>query len=310
MIKEVVIVGLGAIGALYAWQLSRVPGVRLRVAMDANRIERYKQRGIMFNDEPLELECFDPQRDTRRSDGCVDPVDLVIIATKYGGYVDALNLIKPVVGSNTVILPLLNGIDSERIAAEMFGAQCVIYGFFMGHTATRQQNSIHQDGRYKTYIGRIEASGSTLNDITDLFNRADIKYKVEPDITQYMWQKFIVNIGMNQATALLHCTYGHLQTCPQAAAIMRSLMMEAAAVATALGIADTQQMVDKACSLLMTLDPKDGSSMYQDVMAARATEVDIFAGRLCALGVKLGIPTPLNEACLLIIKALPVTTPA
>lgn len=121
---------------------------------------------------------------------------------------------------------------------------------------------------------------------------------------QSLWQKYIINIGMNQATAVLQCTYGHLQRSYAAQQYMLQLMHEAASVAAAKGVQGSDQMVAKAMSMLMTLSAEDGSSMYQDVKSNRPTEVDIFAQTLCQMGEALGIDTPANRNVLMILRAL------
>lgn len=306
MINNVVIVGLGAIGTIYALPLSQLHEIRLRIAMDGPRLLKYRENGLIFNDKPLDIEAFDPSampdKDPQQA------ADLIIIATKLSGYPNALNLIEPIVCQKTIILPLLNGIDAEKIAQTRYPLAHVLHGFFMGHTAVRVENHVRQDGRYKTYVGTLSPRfQNSLHDLTELFDKAGVKYSLPENIELYMWQKFIVNIGMNQATALLHCTYGHLQVNDKAHALMRGLMLEAAAIALACHVADHQtllEMVDKACSLLQTLEPNDGSSMYQDVIAGRSTEIEMFGSRISQLGKLHNIPTPLNDAAVIILEAL------
>lgn len=300
MIKSVVIVGLGAIGSVYAVALHEA-GVDLRVAADEARVRKYREQGREFNGKKYDFNYFTP------SMGDVE-ADLVIIATKSSGLSEALDLIAPIVGQHTQILPLLNGITSEQICARRYSWERVVYGYFMGHTSTRQGNSVSQDGKYKTYFGDATNDPQTLSPrikaICELFDHARIPYKVPEDMIAALWQKFIVNIGMNQATAVLQRTYGHLQNSPTAHAYMVSLMREASQVATALGISNSDAMVEKAVSMLTTLAPEDGSSTYQDVMSGRPTEVDLFADTVCRLGQEVGVATPYNQHAAIILRAL------
>lgn len=296
--NNITIVGLGAIGSVYATTMVD-NGVAVRVAVDADRRERYTKQGVVFNGKRYDFDYYTP------SSG--DTVaDLVIIATKSSGLADALELIAPIVGKNTQILPLLNGITSEEVCAARFGWQRVIYGYFIGHTSTRYGNEIKQDGQFRTFFGERLNHEITprIAAVKELFDRAHIPYKVPENIVDSLWQKFIVNIGMNQATAVLHCTYGHLQSSEVAHRLMVDLMQEAAAVGAAHGIENTDKMVEKAVSLLTTLSAEDGSSMYQDVMSNRPTEVDIFADTVCAMGMRCGVETPLNYYVGKILKAL------
>lgn len=289
--------GLGAIGSVYAVAFAKA-GVSLRVALDAGRLTRYREMGVIFNGARYDFDFYTPSSED-------ESADLVIIAVKSAGLERALELIRPIVGERTQILPLLNGITSEEICAAKYGWSRVVYGYFIGHTATRYGNEIHQDGHYRTYFGEFSTNLTPrIKAIKLLFDKADIPYKIPEDMIASLWQKFIINIGMNQATAILRCTYGHLQSSQAAHDYMVALMDEAAQVAGAEGIADSAAMVEKAVSLLATLSPEDGSSMYQDVMSGRPTEVDIFADTVCALGAKHGISTPYNFYAATVLKAL------
>lgn len=296
--NNITIVGLGAIGSVYATTMVD-NGVAVRVAVDADRRERYTKQGVVFNGKRYDFDYYTPSSGDTAA-------DLVIIATKSSGLADALELIAPIVGKNTQILPLLNGITSEEVCAARFGWQRVIYGYFIGHTSTRYGNEIKQDGQFRTFFGERLNNEITprIAAVKELFDRAHIPYKVPENIVDSLWQKFIVNIGMNQATAVLHCTYGHLQSSEVAHRLMVDLMQEAAAVGAAHGIENTDKMVEKAVSLLTTLSAEDGSSMYQDVMSNRPTEVDIFADTVCEMGMRYGVETPLNYYVGKILKAL------
>lgn len=296
--NNITIVGLGAIGSVYATTMVD-NGVAVRVAVDADRRERYTKQGVVFNGKRYDFDYYTPSSGDTAA-------DLVIIATKSSGLADALELIAPIVGENTQILPLLNGITSEEVCAARFGWQRVIYGYFIGHTSTRYGNEINQDGQFRTFFGERLNHEITprIATVKELFDRAHIPYKVPENIVDSLWQKFIVNIGMNQATAVLHCTYGHLQSSEVAHRLMVDLMQEAAAVGAAHGIENTDKMVEKAVSLLTTLSAEDGSSMYQDVMSNRPTEVDSFADTVCAMGMRCGVETPLNYYVGKILKAL------
>lgn len=292
----IVIVGIGAIGSVYASAL----GTQARIAASEERCEKYRLEGLYFNDQPCNFDYFTPKVGDQKA-------DLVIIATKSSGLEDALDLIEPIVGSQTIILPLLNGITSEEITARKYGWSRVLYGYYLGHTSTRVGNRVYQDGHYKTYFGQA-ANGTMPSEqverVKAIFDRFAIPYKIPENMIEALWQKFIINVGMNQATAILRCTYGHLQQNTAANNYMRLLMQEASAVATAHGIANSDQMVEKAISLLSTLAPQDGSSMYQDVIGGRVPEYDLFADTVCRMGIEHGISTPYNLAASAILKAL------
>jgi 2-dehydropantoate 2-reductase len=297
---RITIVGMGAIGAVYASALKR-GGIRVKVAADPQRVERYLRQGVFLNSERLDLQYYTPTV-------LDDEADWVIIATKSNGLLEALDLIAPIVGANTQILPLLNGLTSEKICAQRYGTHRVLHGYFIGHTAVRLGNQIKQDGKFRTFFGE-PLNNATFSDRVEqlkaIFTQCAISHTIPQDMISAQWQKWVINIGMNQATAVLRCTYGHLQRNKEAREYMENLMLEAVAVAKAMDIADADHMFARAVAGLNTLNPEDGSSMYQDVISGRRTEVDLFAHTLTALASDQSIKAPYNFHAGTILDALP-----
>ena len=170
----------------------------------------------------------------------------------------------------------------------------------------RQENRIVHDGVYRIYFG--EADNRTLSDkvlrVCRLFDQAGIPYEIPPDMISALWQKFIINIGCNQTTALLRRPYGHLQRNPEALALAVRMMDEAAEVARRMNIGGAGEMVGHAVEAIRSMNPDGKSSMLQDVEAGRATEIGIFAGMLCRLAERVEYPVPWNRAALQILSAL------
>lgn len=293
MIRSVVLVGRGAVGTVYAAALAATQGVAFRVGVDATRKERYAKEPFLFNGNPLAFNYFTPQQGERT-------VDLIILATKWGGYADALALIEPLVGPNTLVLPLLNGLAAYRVAVERWGEDRVLRGFYIGHTASRDAaGNIAQDGSYRTVFGEKTNTApysARVASIAELFDRAGIKYRIPENMEGAQWQKFVLNIGTNQPTGLYNMNYGELSTSVEAMTLSKNLMQEAQTIAVALGVDGAEQLASNALEGFSILAPQDYSSMAQDVRAGRSTEIEIFAGEVLRLGAVLGIETPHHQA--------------
>jgi 2-dehydropantoate 2-reductase len=123
-----------------------------------------------------------------------------------------------------------------------------------------------------------------------------------------MWWKFMINVGINQTSSLLGAPYGVFQTVPDAQAIMEAAMREVIACAQASGVNLVEQDIADWYTFLNTLHPEGKTSMLQDVDAGRKTEVDMFAGKIVALGHEYGIPTPVNELLLHAIRVIELRT--
>lgn len=295
-IKQVALIGAGAVGTVLAVQLQELLGEGFCLIADPTRQARLRRDGILFNgaryDFPFAEEGMVP--------------DLIMIATKATALSEAMESIAPYVGSKTLILSLLNGIDSEERLAARFGAEHLLYSYFLGHPSMREGNRIAHDGTYRIYFGEADNRqvSERVERVRELFDRAHIPYEIPQDMRAALWQKFIINIGCNQTTALLHRPYGHLQQNAEALQLARLMMDEAAEVARRIDLPHPQEMVEEAVRVIRSMNPEGKSSMQQDVEAGRETEIEIFAGTLCRLADAVGCDVPWNRAAYRIISAM------
>ena len=119
-----------------------------------------------------------------------------------------------------------------------------------------------------------------------------------------LWWKFMFNVGINQASAVMRAPYGVFQTVPEAQALMEALMREVLVLAQAAHINLTEQDLLDWYPVLKRLSPQGKTSMLQDIEAQRKTEVELFAGKVIALGRQYGLPTPVNQTVYNIIHIL------
>lgn len=288
---ETVVIGAGAIGMLCAAPLAKTEGVSLRVAASGERLNRLREHGLYLNGQPLQTE-FTSGNGGRTA-------DFILIATKAAGYQDALELAAEFAGPQTVIVPLLNGISAEETAKRRFPGNDVVCGFFLGHASVRNGNRIEHDGVGTFYFGTTASDApETVRRTAELFRRAKISCAVPEDMRAALWKKFVLNIGVNQATAHFRADYGELQRDPARLEFTMRLMREASAVAEKLGIAGAADMPEAAMQTILAMPGNVKTSMFQDVEAGRPTEIALFAGTICRLGRETGVPTPLNDEIL------------
>jgi 2-dehydropantoate 2-reductase len=229
-----------------------------------------------------------------------------LIATKSSGLQEAIRVIEGFVGPDTIIISLLNGISSEEIIAEKFGRDKILYSLFIGHISTRVGNIITHDGVGTIVFG--EADNTVISEKTaaarDFFDKAGIDYKIPPNMFFALWSKFMINVGFNQASAVLLAPYKVFHECDKAMDIAYKLMEEVIAIAGKAGARNPDKMLESAMGIVRAMPPEAKSSMLQDVEGKRLTEVDIFAGTVCKLGEKYGVSTPYNDVFLRVIRAI------
>ena len=298
-IKNVLICGLGAIGSVYAVKISQNHSISLRILTDEQRIKRYEKDPTVFNGKEYKFDYITP--DTKDFSA-----DLIIIATKSNNLDEAIALIKNFVKEDTIILSLLNGIESEERIASVYGESRVLYSYYIGHTSTRKGRNITHDGIFTTVFGEKlnTALSENVKKVKKFFDLTGIPYEIPEDMDYSRWWKFLVNVGYNQASAVLNASYGDFQRCKKVNAFAIKLMQEAAQIAKAQGVKNTDNLIPQVLEVIKTMLPDTRTSMLQDVDAKRQTEVDIFAGYISKYGKKLGIATPYNDMFLELIKAV------
>jgi 2-dehydropantoate 2-reductase len=297
-IQSIALIGAGAIGALYA-SLFQTQGVGITIIASGERAERLRKNGFRVNETDYRPQVVDP------SSPQASPHGLVLVAVKYHQLDEAIRLIKPFVGDDTIILSLLNGIDSEERIAKVYGIERLLYSYVVGTDAVREGNAVVYHNTGKIVFG--ERDGNTASDkvqsVKKAFDRGHIPCEVPTDMMRSMWWKFMVNVGVNQASALLGAPYGVFTRIEEAKAIMEAAMREVIAVSQKLTIGLNEKDLAAWYPVLGRLSPEGKTSMLQDMEAGRKTEVEMFAGTMVRLGRGLGVPVPVNELLFDAIRA-------
>ena len=296
-IKKIAVLGAGAVGSYIIWGLSQRDDIELGVVAEGERAERLKQNGIRINDVVYRPKVWSPQE--------AHGADLLVVALKYGSLPNALGSIKAVVGENTVVMSLMNGVDSEEIISSAIDASQVLYSVIK--VASHREDSGYRFDPVTTIgiiFGELYApfESERVKAVERLFEGTGIHYRHTDFIREEMWSKFRLNVCNNLPQAVLGAGVGCYRDSEHMKAISDGLRRELEAIAAAKGI-DTSK-ADASSSKGSLVSPTARYSTLQDLDAGRHTEIDMFSGALIRMGKELGIPTPYNEYTYHIIKAL------
>lgn len=296
-IRKAALIGLGAMGAFFAPGLSEALGEGFRVIAAGERRARL-DRGVTINGRPYHFPIVEPD--------CHDPADLVIIAVKDYALPEALEQISSQVGPDTILLPVLNGLDCAARTGAVYGMEKVLYAS-MWVAASMQDGVAEVDtknGLIRFGEAKNDVSSPRVQALAGLFGRAGIRWSVEPDMRKCIWIKFMGNVSENLPCALLGVPYGAYQNGGEADHIRRTLMMEVAAVAKAAGVELSEADMAVRDRATYGQDPASRPSTLQDLDRGRKTEIDLFAGAVVRLGLEYGVPTPCSELMLHGIRTL------
>lgn len=288
MKENILICGIGAVGSIYAEKIQKYSPDNLKILVDEQRLERYTKNPPVFNGKELRLNYILPDDKDFKA-------DIIIIATKFDGLSDAVRNIKNFVKENTVILSLLNGVTSEEIIAREYGWDKLLLSYFIGHSAMRDGRFITHDGVGKIVFGAKGSDKTNEKRMQNYFDKLNIDYEIPNDIEHALWLKFMMNVSTNQPSAILRMTFGEMNANEYFMDFAKKLMREVQMIAKAEGVKNTAVMIDEALEAVASMVPNGKTSMFQDVLAERKTEAEMFAGSMINFGKKHNIPVPYNE---------------
>lgn len=300
---KIAVVGPGALGCLIAgflkskagedvWLLDNSPERAKKISENGIRIE-----GVSGN-HTIKIAATADAKD-------IGPVDLVIICVKSYSTEDASKEIKDIVGENTSVLTLQNGIGNVQILNDYFGEDKVIAGVTNHGSTLLSTGHIRHAGKGDTIIGKADGKLSReLKDVAAALTKAGFPTKISKDIDSIIWSKLIINVGINALTAITRLTNGKIIVHEEARDLLRSAVQEAARVVKRkrikLSYDDPIQKVESVAKATSA----NASSMLQDVLSKNRTEIDFINGAIVRHGKATGIPTPVNEMLTALVKTI------
>lgn len=288
---HIAIIGKGALGLLYGDAFASAYGAdAVTFVMDEARLARHAGETYTINGRERHFHDATAEQ--------VGPVDLVMMATKATGLVAALDEVAPLLGPDTAIMSVLNGVRSEEIIAARFGWERVVPCVAQGMDAARYGTSLSYSHLGELHIGRFaQTPEATYLRVRDVLRGAGVPLVEEADIRYRMWAKFVMNVGINQCCAVYGVPYGGVigdrEGEPWRTFI--AAMREVVAVGQAEGVGLTEANINEAVRVEASLDQASTPSMGQDRINHVPSEVDEFAGEVMRRAAKHDIYVPANE---------------
>jgi 2-dehydropantoate 2-reductase len=290
-IKNVSLIGLGAVGAIAAVAAYNALGRQnLQIIASGQRAERLKKQDLMINGKSYHFNIVSPEEKT-------SPSDLVIVAVKDYSLQEAIKDIKNHVDERTVIIALMNGITSEEKLGTVYGMEKLLYS-----TVTISSQRSSKGVRFSTRTGGInigEKDGNTQTErllaVQSLFKKGGIPCMISSTIIRDLWVKLLINASGNTVQVLLRGPHEYFQKIEEANSAMTLIMREVVAVSKAAGTGLTEEDITKLYRYRDNYPPENYSSMAQDLLAGRHMEIDALLGVILDLGRHYGIPTPVCE---------------
>jgi 2-dehydropantoate 2-reductase len=235
--------------------------------------------------------------------------DIVILTVKSFDTATAATAAMPMVGTDTVVVPIQNGIGNIETLTSVFGNEKIIGGMaIFGAILNGPGNVSVTVIASETLVGELDGSlTSRVNDIVNMLASAGIPSKASDNIIRDIWHKALYNIALNALSAIFQVSYGQIADNPDTRWLADQMIRESFQAANAsgqhLGINTADEYLEILWNQKLPPTREHKSSMLQDILRGKKTEIDYINGAVIRLGAKHGIETPYNSAVFRMVKA-------
>lgn len=290
---KICVVGAGGVGGLLAAVLRRA-GVDVSLLVTDRHMTAIRRDGLALiapgGRFSVEIQAeLDPR--------AIGARDVVIVTTKVWAVEALAPTLQPLLGENTVVIPVQNGIDAPGMLARTLGWEHVVYGSASMNAAMEEPGIIRQrNPQYGITVAEAKGHESTrLIKVKETFGAAGITVEVVTDGPALLWDKFIGLVANSSLCALLRSPMGVVQKDDDCWSLYTAVFNEAVAAGRAAGISIPAQKAEARLARARTSPPMVMPSMAVDLMAGRRLELPWLGGRVRELGRERGIPTPAND---------------
>lgn len=298
---KICIVGPGAMGCLFGAFLIKSKEEVYFLDKNEERAKKISANGLKVEG----LSNFSVKALAKSKADEIGPCDLVIVCVKSYDSEAAIKNARGLIKDDTIVLTLQNGINNIQTLSEIAGAEKVVGGVTSHGATLLDAGVIRHAGKGETIIGKADGKilGAVRN-ISNLLNKAGFETKISKDINSLIWSKLIINVGINALTAITRLNNGRLIEYDGTKEIMRCAVLEAVKVAKKKRIKliydDPVQKTENVCEATKG----NISSMLQDILRGKRTEIDYINGAIVRQGRNLGIPTPVNSVLADLVKTV------
>jgi 2-dehydropantoate 2-reductase len=291
---RILVVGAGATGGFFGARLAQA-GRDVTFLVRPKRAALLRETGLRVVSPHGDFE-IEPVMVTAEDIG--EPYDVVLMTVKAFGLEAAMQDVAPAVGSQTMILPVLNGMRHIDMLRERFGDEAVIGGAARIMSAMDAEWRIVQFSKMNDIVYGELSGGKTARIVAldGVMQGAGFEARLSETIELEMWEKWVLLASLGSINSLMRGTIGQVRAAPGGEEFALGVIGECAAVAAAHGFAPRAGFLAAASTQLTMADAGTTSSMYRDLVAGQQIEADQIVGDLAARGKAAGVAVPLLNA--------------
>jgi 2-dehydropantoate 2-reductase len=297
------IVGSGAMGSVYGALLAAAGNELWLFDQWRDHVDAMRAHGLRCTGASGERTV--PVNATTEA-ALAGPCELVVVATKVMQIEDAVRAAAPMMGPETLVLTIQNGLGNVERIQRVLGPENLLFGIAGGFGAEmKAPGHVHHNGMEAINLAELQGGiTERLERVAEVWREAGFKVATFDDLWPVVWSKLIANVAFSAVCAVTGMRVGQVRANAAAWDIACACIAEAAAVAEAKGVTLAYDDPVRWVSDFAGKIPDARPSMYQDLLAGRRSEIDSIQGGVVAEGKKLGVSTPTCALMVQLVKAL------
>ena len=293
---RIAMMGAGGVGGYFGGRLA-ASGCDVTFIARGRHLEALRNDGLKIDSRDIGDATIDPVEATH-TPADVGVVDYVIVGVKLWDTEEVGRAILPMVGPDTTVLSLQNGVECDETLARVVGAEHLIGGVAFIASSIGEPGVIKHIGTMQRVVVGERAGGSSprVDALHEALLQGGINAEVSEDIERTIWEKFVFLVGLSATTTTLRTTLGPVREDPESRELLLNVMRETVAVGRAKGIDLPADYADDRLAFADGLPVDMTSSMHHDLEAGNRLEVAWLSGAVARFGQELGVATPVNQS--------------
>ncbi len=291
---RIAVMGSGGVGGYFGGRLAH-GGADVNFVARGKHLEAMRRDGLRIDGpEQIHIKQVNATDDPKE----IGVADIVLLCVKLWDTEQALTQIRPMVGTNTTVISLQNGVLKDQYLRAAFDERQLMGGVGYVATTIEAPGVIRQTGPMQRLLfGEFDGSRSRrAEDFLSACLAGGINAELSSDIVREIWQKYVFLVALSGTTTTIRKPIGPIRSNPQTRAFLHDVMREVVEVARAHGAAVPADYAQVRLQLADDVSPDMTSSMHHDLQRGNRLEVGWLSGGVVKLGQEKGVPTPLNRA--------------
>lgn len=291
---RIAVFGVGAVGGYFGGRLAEAGADVTFIARGAT-LKALREHGLRVTSIKGDFTIYPAQVTDNPAE--IGAVDVVLVAVKAWQVIEAAHAIQPIVGLDTMVVPLQNGVEAADQLKSVLGEKPVVGGFCRIISAATGPAQIHHMASEPSIVfGELDnAPSERTRRLQAAFDKAGVKCEIPADIQAALWEKFLFVAGWGGVGAITRAPIGVLRGLPETRAMLAQSMQEIFRVAISQGIELSSEVVAETMGRIDRLAPISTTSMQRDIAEGWPSELEAQIGAIVRLAREGGVAVPLNE---------------